>query len=496
MRQRIIATLGRLDELKRRGQIEGIIRSLARFSEKAEVIKGYARGEIEAREVKRIGPDLVLGRLWQDLKLDSIISGLASRRRYGFDLEGAIYLATLSRLFFPGSDRRTKRLARDYQVRGRDEIELHHLYRAMDWLGKVRERIEEELFAQNRHLFTSLSLVFFDTTSLYFEGRGGELLGKRGYSKDRRPDENQMIVGAVLDEKGRPLASPMWPGNTTDAKTLIPVAASLRERFGIGDITLVADRGMVGEKNLKGLEEAGFTYILGVKMRLEKKAMREVLSRPGRFKEVTENLKVKEVFHQRKRYIVCLNLEQQKRDTSEREAILASLEEKLQKGAASLIGNTGYRHYLKIEKGCLSIDAVRVKEEERYDGKWVLITSTDLPAEEVALRYKDLWQVEAIFKTTKSILETRPVFHQRDASIMGHVFVSFLALVLMKELRSRLDFPCEWDEIRQDLDALYEVEVKTNGKTWFLRSPLRGITGKVLSSVRVAPPPTARPQEM
>ena len=360
----------------------------------------------------------------------------------------------------------------------------------MAWLGKNTEAIEDRLFSSNRDLFSSLSVVFFDTTSLYFEGEGGQTLGRRGYSKDRRPDENQMIVGAILDERGRPIASPMWPGNTTDAKTLIPVANSLKERFGVEGITLVADRGMVGEKNMKALSEAGFSYILGVKMRLEKVAMRSVLSRAGRYKEIADNLRVKEVTHEDKRYIVCVNPEEQRKDASAREAIVSALEEKLKTGALTLVGNSGYRKYLKAVKGSVSIDAAKVKEDSKYDGKWVLITNTDLPADEVAVKYKELWQVEAIFKETKSVLETRPIYHQNDASICGHVFVSFLALVLMKELKSRLDTPFSWDEIRQDLDALYEVEVAQDGKIFSLRSPLLGTASKVFKAVGVAVPPT------
>lgn len=488
-RQRVIATLGRLDKLSQAGAIDGMMKSLSRFSEKVKVHEAYKSGRLEARKVMRIGPDLIASRLWRELSIGRIIDEVSSGRNFGFSLERAIYLATLSRLFFPGSDRRTRRITRDYRIAGAEEIELHHLYRAMAWLGKERERVEEALFAKNRNLFSSLSMVFFDTTTLYFEGAGGESLGRRGYSKDRRPDENQMIVGAVLDEAGRPIACPMWPGNTADASTLIPVATSLKKRFGVGDVTLVADRGMVGERNVKHLEREGFSYILGVKMRLEKKAMREILSRAGRYKEVAENLKVKEVAHNGRRYVVCQNPEEQRKDAADRAAILAALEEKLGKGASSLIGNTGYRRYLTIEKGSVRIDAAKVKEEETYDGKWVLTTNTDLPAGEVALKYKELWQVETIFRETKSVLEARPIYHQNDASIMGHVFTSFLALVLMKELKSRLDAPLEWDEIRQDLDALYEVEVVQDNKVFLLRSPLQGVASKLFKAVGVAIPP-------
>jgi hypothetical protein len=432
-----------------------------------------------------------MGRLWSELGCDVAIGRLLTGRKYAFSVERAVYAATLSRLFFPGSDRTSDRQARDFRISGAEGLSLHHLYRAMAWLGEERERLEEELFFANRDLFSSLSVVFFDTTSLYFEGRGGESLGQKGYSKDRRPDEAQMVVGVVMDGEGRPIACPMWPGNTTDAATIVPVATSLRERFGVSDICIVADRGMVGAQNAEKLTALGFPYILGVKMRLEKRAMAEVLSRAGRFRTVSGNLRVKEVRRGGKRYVVCVNPEQAEHDRMSREAIVSDLQAKLKRGASSLIGNSGYRRYLKMGAKP-EIDWERVKTEERYDGRWVLTTTADLSAEEVALKYKELWRVERIFREAKDTLSTRPIYHKYDATIAGHVFCSFLALLLMHELKRRVDFPYEWKQLKQDLEAVYEIEVADDGKRWLLRSPLEGIAGKVFKAVGVAAPPTAR----
>ena len=491
-RQRVIATLGRLDKLQEKGNIDQIVWALTRYTEKVKVTEEFREGRLKAKRVTKMGPDLVVGRIWREIGLTDIMESLASGRKHSFSLERAIYLATLSRLFFPGSDRRAARMTRDYSVTGAEGIELHQVYRAMAWLGEERIRIEEEIFDRNRDLFTSLSVVFFDTTSIYFEGAGGETLGAKGYSKDRRPDENQMVVGVVTDQDGKPISCPMWPGNTTDAQTIVPVAASLRKRFGVGDVVIVADRGMVGKKNAEALASLGFTYILGVKMRLEKKAMAEVLSRAGRFAEVESNLKVKEVLHDGRRYIVCLNPEEEKKDRAARQAILSQLKRKLKGGAGQLVGNSGYRRYVKIESGSVSIDEGKIAREEKLDGKWVLITNTNLPAAEVAKRYKELWMVERMFREAKDTLETRPIFHKCDSTILGHVFVSFLALLVMHELRRRIDFPAEWDEVRQDLEALYEVEVESDDDTYLLRSPLQGVCSKVFKAAGVAIPPSAR----
>ena len=491
VRQRVIATLGRKEELQASGQIEGVLRSLSRFSDKVRVTEDFREGKLKAGKVLKIGPDLIMSRLWSELGCDQAIEKLLKGRKYSFSVERAVYAATLARLFFPGSDRFADRCARDFRITGAEDISLHHLYRAMAWLGFERERVEEELFFKHRDLFSSLSVAFFDTTSLYFEGMGGETLGQKGYSKDRRPDENQMVVGVVMDQAGRPIACPMWPGNTTDASTIVPVATSLKERFGVGDVCIVADRGMVGAQNAKKLTSLGFSYILGVKMRLEEKAMAEVLSRAGRFREVSENLGVKEVKHGGKRYVVCVNPSEAEHDRASREAILEGLEAKLRRGASQLIGNSGYRRYLKMGQKP-EIDWEKVKREERYDGKWVLVTTAGLSAEEVALRYKELWRVERIFREAKDTLATRPIYHKYDATISGHVFCSFLALLVMHELRRRIYFPYEWKQLKQDLEALYEIEVREDGNNWLLRSPLEGIAGKVFKATGVAVPPSAR----
>jgi len=196
-----------------------------------------------------------------------------------------------------------------------------------------------------------------------------------------------------------------------------------------------------------------------------------------------------------KRYIVCLNPTQARKDARDREAIIDSLEEKIKINLKGLIGNKGYRKYLRIERDSVSIDQDKIEWESRFDGKWVLVTNTNFSAEHVALKYKELWQVEQVFRDVKSVLETRPVYHQKDENIRGHVFCSFLALVLRKELDRCLEkagYNFEWADIKQDLKALQEVEIEDNGKSLALRTECLGTCSKVFQSVGVAIPPTIR----
>jgi len=516
--QRVVATIGRMDQIQQKGEIENLVRSLSRYSEKVLLVLSGKSDDIKA-DAKKIGPALICERLWQELGIGKIIRRLLAERKFGFDVERAIFLTVLHRLFVSGSDRSCDRWQRDYVIDGSDALSLHHLYRAMAFLGEALEDqqdstpfaprctkdvIEEDLFLSRRDLFSGLDCVFFDTTSIYFQGEGGETIGELGHTKDHRPDLRQMVVGIILDDHGQPVCSEMWPGNTTDVTTLVPVIKRLRSRFAIGRICVVSDRGMISAETLAYLEEEKISYILGTRMRRSKEVKEEVLARAGRYREVHPEgvsakdpspLKVKEVIVDGNRYIVCLNEKQARKDAVDRQAIIDSLREKLKSSPKSLVGNKGYRKYLKMEKDTVSVNPDKIEEEARYDGKWVLKTNTALAAEQVALKYKELWQVEQVFRDMKSVLDTRPIFHKRDETIRGHVFCSFLALVIRKELDRRLESAghCfEWADIKQDLKALQEITIEDRGKILVIRSECHGTCGKIFQAVGVAPPPTIR----
>jgi hypothetical protein len=501
-----------MDQLQEKDRVETLIRSLSRFSEKVLLILS-GKSDVSAT-AKKIGPALIFERLWEELGIKKVIKDLLSHRKFEFDVERAIFLTVLHRLFVSGSDRSCEKWNRDYKINGVEELSLHHLYRAMTFLGEetedqkdatpfsprcTKDLIEEGIFFERRDLFTGLDLVFFDTTSIYFEGSGGDRIGKKGHSRDHRSDLNQMVVGAVIDNKGKPVCCEMWPGNTADVETLIPVMDRVRSRFNTGQFCIVADRGMISAGNIKELEQRRIPYIFGTRMRKVKEIKEDVLSHPGRYREVRPEgslskdpapLKVKEVVLRGKRYIVCLNPKHR-----DRQAIIDSLEEKIKTNPKGLIGNKGYRKYLKIERNSVSINKDKMEWESRFDGKWVLITNTNLLAEDVALKYKELWQVEQVFRDVKSVLETRPVYHQKDENITGHVFCSFLALVLRKELDRRLEKAgryFDWADIKQDLKALQEVEIEDSGKALALRTECLGTCGKIFQAVSVAIPPTIR----
>jgi len=521
VKQRIIRNLGRKEEVERSGDLDRLVRSATRLAQRSMILSLLEEGGgAEDLACQRIGPPLLFERLWRDTQCGDVLNGLLAGRGFEFAVERAIFLTVLHRLMVSGSDRACAHWRDDYRIAGADRLHLHHLYRAMAWLGEelpaaeqanatlaprcVKDLVEEHLFDRRRDLFTDLSVVFMDTTSLYFEGEGGATLGELGHSKDFRPQLNQMIVAIIMDQTGRPVCSEMWPGNTADVTTLVPVIDRLRGRFGIGRVCVVADRGMISAATIAALEQRGLDYILGVRERSSKEVRDVVLADPQPSVPLTiphqgrpdTELQAKEVMHDGRRYIVCRNLLEAAQDARNRETVVAALRAKLKQGDKSLVGNSAYRRYLRTpdEQHFIS-DEQRIADEARYDGLYVLRTNTRLHPLQAMMRYRELLVVEQMFRSHKALLETRPIFHQTDEAIRGHVFCTFLALVLRKELEDRLAVARvkpEWRVLLTDLDRLQEIEVEQDGKRFILRTPVTGVAGKVFQAVGVALPPQIR----
>jgi hypothetical protein len=517
VRQRVIATLGRLDGLAASGQLARLLRSGARFATQALVLS--AAYDDPAAAVRRIGPALVFERLWAETGCRAVIEDVAKERKHGFALERAIFLTVLHRLMGGGSDLAADRWREDYRIAGAEALELQHLYRAMAWLGEelpgpeqddrtpfaprcTKDLVEERLLAHRRDLFSRLDLVFMDTTRLSFEGAGGQTLGRHGHSKDHRPDLCQMILAVLIDGDGRPVCSEMWPGNVADVSTLIPVIDRLRRRFAIGRICVVADRGLISTETVAALEERKLLYLLGTRERTDKVVRAVVLADSAPCVPLTIARRGHEIDSEAKavtvggrRYILCRNHQEAERDASNRAAILAKLAQQLKKGDKALIGNTGFRRFLTTEGRHFAIDPAKAEEDARFDGVFVLRTNTDLDPLAAMLRYKQLWTVEAAFRTAKHLLATRPIFHQLDVTIRGHVFCSFLALVLKAELEQRitaLGRDGSWSAIRADLDSLTETELVHDGRRFLVRAAPRPAASLALRAAGVALPPTVQ----
>lgn len=495
VRQELICSIGRLDILRESGGLDRLIGSLVRHSERCWV-------EVEAGGLlswaKTYGPVLIFRRLWEDLELARQFGVLQSASAVQFSIDEAAFAMVLHRLLDPGSKRATQRWLETVYRPEFESLELQHLYRALDHLVKGKESLEEALFSRNRDLFSlEVDLVLFDTTLVHFEGQGPEGLATRA-RPGNYPDCVKVLVGLVMTGDGFPVAHHVFPGNTADVNAFRTAINDLRRRFSIRRVVIVADRGMVSEEVMEELERESVgqqkvDYILGMRLRKNKEVSAEVLRRAGRYHEIADNLRVKEVRIGERRYVVCHNPEEEERDRKRREEIIERTRQDLnKKGAQAFVMPRGLRRFVELVGGELVLKEAAIRQESRYDGKWVLRTSTNMPTAEVALAYKSLWQIEHAFRELKSGLEIRPVFLRTEDHVRGHLVVCFLALVLeaalARLLKSR-DTSDSYREVLADLEQLRAVRLETRGKTWLWRTELPGKAYGAFQAVGVRPPP-------
>lgn len=478
VRQKVLCNLGRVEELQD-GKLDNLIRSLAKFSQNVAVIS--AAEDLFADWSREYGPAMVFRKLWEKLGLHKIIAGLLDQREITIDIQEAIFCMVLNRLIEPTSKLGVNEWKDTVYCPPFESLQLHHFYRAIDFLDENKEVIEEQLYFQHTDLFSGqLDLVFFDTTSTYVEGNTGAFdLLDYGHSKDHRPDRLQVMIGVLMSRDGIPIAHHVFPGNTPDTEAFMEAVKDLKRRFKIQRVIVVGDRGMMGKRTLQLLEELGLQYILGVRMRNMKSAP-DIINNSAPYLTVTnkDNLKVKEVVLNDNRYIVCLNEEEAKRDKAVREQIEEKLRARLQGGSVKdLIGNSEYKRYLTVDKEAATINEDKLKQAELFDGLYIIQTNTGLPTEEVAIAYRDLWQIERAFRSLKSTLDLRPIFHWTEKRICGHIMLCFLALVVQIKFQKLLEEAGSeygYTEVIRSLRKVNIVKLKVKDREHLVRTEIQG----------------------
>jgi hypothetical protein len=457
IRQRLVTKLGREDQVDP-SDIDRLIRSLAPYGsvtvgdeqslEDVELDPGWEYGSLHALDF-----------VWNELGLPRILGELAAGRRFGFDVAAVVKAIVFGRVRKPGSERAlvTRWLAGVYAPEFAG-IELQHAYRALAFLAEVGPELEARLArVLVDQLFVDATLVLFDTTSTYFEGVGPEGLASFGYSRDKRGDRPQVNFGLLTSREGYPLAHWLFPGKQSDVKSMALASREFRERLALASFVVVADRGMVSEANLETLREEGITYIIAE--RLRRKTAHEALARAGRYKRVTSTIEVKEIKRDGlERVILCRNQERAAEDAATRQSILENLEQQLEAGSWRESLKPAARRYLKVDGASARLDVKRIEADARYDGKWILRTTTNLPADQVALAYRGLWRVENAFRTIKTPLELRPIHHTSAAGVRGHVQTCVLAYLLTCILQDRLDDAGLGLNVNDALDQLARIQ--------------------------------------
>lgn len=392
---------------------------------------------------------------------------------------------------------------------------MHHLYRAMDFLEAHKPAIEKAVyFAMADLMNADVDLIFYDTTSLHFEiddedeacstkdDRTYEAQRKRGHAKNGRHDAPQIVVGLALTRDGLPVRSWVFAGSTSDVTTVEQVKTDLKG-WKLGRCVLVGDAGMNSEANRRTLGLGGGKYILASRMRADGEVSHDVLTRAGRYHEVRDNLRIKEVFvgegERRRRYVVCHNPAEATRQAAHRAKLVAALEEELAalqavgdahaKRACALLTSARVGRYLRqTATGKVRIDRAAIADAARYDGKWVITSNDDtLTAEDLALGYKQLMRVEDCWRVLKSGLRMRPVYHWRPWRIQAHVSLAVLALLL--ERVAELRTGDTWRNVRATLERIQVVEYERDGAHIRQTTEVRASASELLRKLKVPPPP-------
>jgi Transposase DDE domain len=490
---KVIHNLGREDLLDRDALVR-LVRSIQRFLGGEDGLRaGTPHGFDFVRAPESGGPHVV-GELWTQLGLGKAIARVAGSARGRTGVERAIFTMVCQRCLEPSSKlEATRWVGRDVVIDGVDAVSDDQLYRAMDFLLGCAERVQESVFFSVASLLNlEVDVVFFDTTSTYFEvdvddplddhdGDDPEAVGdgslrRLGHSKDRRPDLPQVVIGLAVTREGIPVRCWVWPGNTNDQSVVSEVKRDLTG-WRLGRAIYVVDSGFSGQQNLRHLRSAGGHYIAGMKLRSGMAETEQALSRPGRYRTVSHNLRVKEVSvgdgDAAERFIVCHNPAEAERDHARRDQRLVRIEAELarlklqrerakskadraahQRGECALRDHKTLSRYLRQTKtGRLVIDRDKIHAEQRLDGKYLLTTSDpSLSAEDVALGYKQLLEAERSFHDLKGTLALRPVFHRKDERIQAHVLICFLALVIIRVAETRTD--TTWRTLRSELGQI------------------------------------------
>jgi Transposase DDE domain len=505
-RTKILYSFGRTDQVDT-AAIERLIVSLARLLDPAAALRATAGSDLSFICSRPLGGTDVLDGLWRRLGIDTAMSRLLAKRRGGSPFERVLFGLVANRALAPSSKLAAADwINHDVHIDGLPETSDDVCYRAMDWLHDVREHVEREVFGQVANLLNlEVDLLFFDTTSTYFEledpdepvgrdghghplpahrdgdaaegeqdGEGAEdeanSVGFRTYgkSKDSRDDLPQIVIGMAVTRDGIPVRVWCWPGNTADSALIRQVKDDMRD-WTLSKIVWVADRGFSSEANRRYLRQGDHAYIIGEKLRSDSPEIKAALSRQGRYTDIAENMRVKEVkVSATERFVICHNPDAAERDAHIREQLVAQLEEliagsdtlpAMKRGElrGKISTKPGLNRYLRVTPGgLLRVDKARMKAEANLDGKYLLRCSDPrLPAADIALGYKQLLEVERGWRDMKQILDLRPVYHRLEQRIRAHVVLCWLALLLIRIIETTTGQT--WHHVRRDLDRLHAV---------------------------------------
>jgi len=481
----ILYNFGRIDDLDVE-QLKRLVKSICRFLPPEDVLEPQVLLKHRGQNFKwhwsrAFGGAYLLSALWQQLHLRELLEKRVSQRQYKTPISDAIFAMVANRCLAPSSKLAiTEWLEKDVFIKRISKLEAQVLYRAMDFLLKHQAAIEQEVYWAVADLLNlEVDLILYDTTSTYFETEAVSELKKHGYSKDKRSDLPQVIIGLAVTRDGIPVKHWVFSGNTMDMSTIEQVKKDLVS-WHLSRVVFVHDEGMTSASNLQYLQRGGGHYIAGCKLRSGETRAEHALSHKGPYTTIDEHLFAKEIVlgngAKRKRLVLVKNTQEQKRAEKTREQLIRTLEEKIKpfndrkkksaqnKALQVLKTHRLYGKYLiELKEGRLKINQEKFKIESRYDGKYLLESSDDtLSLRDIVLGHKQLYDVEQAFRTLKTTLELRPNYHSRDDRIKCHILLCFMALVLARIVENKTQR--SWSHVRNEMQRLHCGEFQIESK--------------------------------
>jgi Transposase DDE domain len=521
----VIYNFGR-EEPSTREALERLVASVARHLEPGKA-KAIAAEALEFAESRPLGGTHVLDALWERLGIGPAMRELLKGRRLDPSAERVLFALTANRALAPSSKLAAARWAgEDVLIAGLPQTSDDACYRAMDWLLQIREQLEKAVFDRACEVLgLEVDLLFFDTTSTYFvteeadapiarDQQGGPVpdgakgaagaweAGFRtwGKSRDHRDDLPQIVIGMAVTRDGIPLRVWCWPGNTSDSALIRQVKDDMRH-WSLSRVVWVADRGFSSAENRRYLRRGGNHYIIGERLRSGSAEADAALSRQGRYQDVAENLRVKEVrIAEDERFVICHTPEGAERDAAIRARMITQLKELIEDSdalgkdkRAELRGvistKPGLNRYLRVTPGgLLRVDASKAKAEENLDGKYLLRTSDPkMTAEDIALGYKQLLEVERGWRDLKQVIDLRPVYHRKEERIRAHVILCWLALLLARIAENATG--STWPELRRQLGRIAVGTFTSPAGTFRQRTQISPAQAAILEQLGIDPPP-------
>lgn len=504
-RAEVVYSFGRRDQLDV-AALKRLVSSLSRFISPEDIqALGAQCTDLKFISSQPAGGALLLKGLWKRIGIDDCLAKALKDRSFNAPVGDAIFAMVANRALAPSSKLAVEEwIDKDVHLDIEQPIQVQHLYRSMDFLLKYEKVIQEKVFWATAQLLNlTVDLIFFDTTNTYFEmdDPGDSELLAFGKSKHKRDDLPQVTIGLAVTREGIPVRCWVLPGNQNDAKCVDQVQKDLND-WKLGNVIWAMDRGMTSEENRRNLQRAGGQYILGEKLR-GTNINEEALNRGGRFKVIRENLHIKEVFvgegSGRRRFVIAYNPEQAEHDKHVRKKNLERINAELEalskrsgkaflKTKYALLAHKSMGRYLKeLKSGKLKVDKAKIKRAEKLDGKYLLSTSDkSLSAEDIALGYKQLMEVERAFRTLKSTLSLRPVYHTKDDRIRSHVMLCWLALLLVRV--AELETGMTWPKIRAELERLHLGKFLHKDCHILQYTELTNIQRKILKKLKIPLP--------